>query len=317
MTNLKRALAVLMILAVAAFFFSCSKDEEAAPAAAAPEAAPAETVSVEDAVEAYFTNMPDHIYKIGQADFLDLVAAGEEMTILDIRKADDYAAGHIQGAVNLPWGSSALVDELANIPQEGNIFLYCYSGQTAGQAVALMNMVGIPVRSVNLGYVYGISRVEGYEAYVTTDAATLPAANNDIDDTLMAAYADYYADMAEAAGTTFASNIVSEANAKAILDAADPDVVFVSIRQQDAYDAGHIEGASLIPFGGDMYDDFASLPADKKIIIYCYSGQTAGQTVAMLRVLGYDAVSLKGGMGVGANAPLGWSNQGFPVVASN
>jgi hypothetical protein len=37
----------------------------------------------------------------------------------------------------------------------------------------------------------------------------------------------------------------------------------------------------------------------------------------MLRVLGYDAVSLRGGMGVGANAPQGWANQGFETVSSN
>jgi rhodanese-related sulfurtransferase len=63
-----------------------------------------------------------------------------------------------------------------------------------------------------------------------------------------------------------------------------------------------------------MEKDFTMLPMDKKVVVYCYSGQTAGQTVAALRLLGYDAVSLKGGMGVGSNDPLGWSNKGYPVV---
>jgi hypothetical protein len=31
-------------------------------------------------------------------------------------------------------------------------------------------------------------------------------------------------------------------------------------------------------------------------------------------MLGYDAVSLNGGMGTDANAPLGWANQGYEVV---
>ena len=77
----------------------------------------------------------------------------------------------------------------------------------------------------------------------------------------------------------------------------------------------HIETATNIPYGKSMQKGFSALPADKKIIIYCYSGQTAGQTVAALRLLGYDAVSLKGGMGVGANAPLGWANKGYPTVS--
>ena len=48
--------------------------------------------------------------------------------------------------------------------------------------------------------------------------------------------------------------------------------------------------------------------------MYCYTGQTAGQATAALRLLGYDAVSLNGGMGTAANAPSGWANKGFPVV---
>ena len=75
-----------------------------------------------------------------------------------------------------------------------------------------------------------------------------------------------------------------------------------------------MRGAVNIPFGKDMYSMFASLPADKKLIVYCYTGQTAGQTVAALRLLGYDAVSMNGGMGMPANAPLGWSAKGYPVV---
>jgi len=30
--------------------------------------------------------------------------------------------------------------------------------------------------------------------------------------------------------------------------------------------------------------------------------------------MGYDAVSLNGGMGMAANAPSGWANKEFPVV---
>jgi len=30
--------------------------------------------------------------------------------------------------------------------------------------------------------------------------------------------------------------------------------------------------------------------------------------------MGYDAVSLNGGAGTAANAPMGWTNQGFTLV---
>jgi rhodanese-related sulfurtransferase len=38
------------------------------------------------------------------------------------------------------------------------------------------------------------------------------------------------------------------------------------------------------------------LPTDKKIVVYCYSGQTSSQLVAYLQVLGYEAYSLSFGV---------------------
>jgi rhodanese-related sulfurtransferase len=65
-----------------------------------------------------------------------------------------------------------------------------------------------------------------------------------------------------------------------------------------------------------MQEQFSSLPADQKILTYCYTGQTAGQTVAGLRLLGYDAVSLNGGIGWPPNKPLGWKNKGYETVSN-
>jgi rhodanese-related sulfurtransferase len=95
---------------------------------------------------------------------------------------------------------------------------------------------------------------------------------------------------------------------------AEEIMTIVSIRQADAYAEGHIEGAINIPWGAGMQESFSSLPKDEKLVVYCYSGQTAGQTVGILRLLGYDAVSLKSGMGTPVTAPSGWANEGFPVV---
>ena len=91
-------------------------------------------------------------------------------------------------------------------------------------------------------------------------------------------------------------------------------MVFLSIRTAEDFAQGHIEGAINIPWGKGMQVDFDVLPMDKTIIVYCYSGQTAAQTVAVMRLLGYDAYSLTGGIGVEANSPLGWANSGYELV---
>lgn len=316
---MKKTTLIVSVMLLFALLVSCGQEEQAqAPAPAETESAAVAEASVEEEVNAYFANMPDHIYKVNQSEFLQMVGAGSDMTIIDIRRADDYAAGHIRGAVNMPWGSPAMYEMLPYIPADKPVFVNCYSGQTAGQAVALLNIAGIPARSVNLGWNFGLARVEGMEQFVETEANTLPSTvQTEIPENIMDAYVAYYEATAEAAGTPFASNIVSEDNAKAIHDAGDEDVLFVSIRRPEHYAEAHIEGAINVPFGQGMQDMFGSLPADKKLIVYCYTGQTAGQTVAALRMLGYDAVSLKGGMGMAANEPLGWMAKGFPTVASN
>ncbi len=299
-------------LLTSSLLISCSPKE--APAAAKPAEVTVAVNTLEDAVNGYFENMPSHIYKISQKDIVEMVKAGEDMVLLDIRKPDDYAKGHLKGAVNVPWGME-LYNQLKYIPRDKDVYINCYSGQTAGQAVVLLNVAGISARSINLGWNFGISKVEGVGAVIETEANLLDTSKTwETDAAIDAAYKAYYEEFASLKGTPFASNIVSEENAKKILDSGDSDVVFVSVRKADAYAEGHIATATNMPWGKGMNDMFASLPADKKIIIYCYSGQTAGQTVAGLKLLGYDAVSLKGGMGVGANAPLGWSNKEYPVV---
>jgi len=265
------------------------------------------------AVNPYFANMPSDIYKIAEKDFLDKVKAGEKLFILDIRSAADYEKGHIKGAVNAPWGT-AISDNLKNLPMDKPIMVYCYTGQTAGQAVATLNIAGFNAKSVNLGWNLGISKVAGYEQYVETKKNAIPAGNAAVKPEIKAALDAYYKGLEAVKPTIYANYKISEDEAKKLLDAKDTNVIFLSVRKAEDYAKGHIAGAVNIPFGKGMEQSFNTLPKDKKIIVYCYTGQTAGQTVAGLRLLGYDAVSMHSGMGMPSTAPAGWLNKGFPVV---
>jgi len=273
-----------------------------------------EANSVEEAVRAAFSNLPDHIYKIGQSDFLNKVAAGDDMVIIDIRSAGDYATSHVKGAINLPWGGTAISDGLKSISQDKEVFIYCVSGQTAGQTVLVMNAAGINARSVNLGYKFGISKVEGFDELITeTEVNEFGSETYDIDPEFQTVADAYYAGLAGVKDTTYANYKISEDNLKAMIDNGD-DFFLLSARKAKDYTEVHIEGAINIPYGSTMLDNLANVPMDKPVVVYCYSGQTAGQAVAAMRLLGYDAVSLNGGMGVGSNVPIGWANKELPVV---
>ncbi len=262
---------------------------------------------------AYLAGYDGAKYTIKTPDFFAKIDAGEEMLILDIRQADAYAEGHVKGAVNVPFGMT-VAEKLANIPDDVQLYVYCYTGQTASQTTALLNVAGKFATNVQGGYNNGISATEGFDKYVTTEAG--PELTTDtyaVDPDVQAAITAYYTDMVSKAGTTFANNNFAPDSLKEVIDAEMDDYFIYSVRQAVDFEAGHIQGAVNNPFGAGMEQNFAAqLPMDKKIIVYCYTGQTASQTTAILRLLGYDAYNLSGGMGKEGGA--GWLGKGYAVT---
>jgi len=73
----------------------------------------------------------------------------EDMFLLDVRDADEFAAGHVPGAVNIPLGElRRRTDEL---PLDGEIRSYCVVGQRAYYATRLLVQRGFRARSLSGG----------------------------------------------------------------------------------------------------------------------------------------------------------------------
>ena len=72
-------------------------------------------------------------------------------------------------------------------------------------------------------------------------------------------------------------------------------VQIFDVRQPEEYNAGHIQGATLIPLG-DLPARYKEIPANRKVVVYCHSGKRSAKAVAFLRDHGYaDVFSLSGG----------------------
>jgi rhodanese-related sulfurtransferase/DNA-binding transcriptional ArsR family regulator len=56
-------------------------------------------------------------------DELRRLAKTTNVTVLDVRPAEEYVAGHIRGAVSIPLDE--LADRLAELPDDGQIVAYC------------------------------------------------------------------------------------------------------------------------------------------------------------------------------------------------
>lgn len=63
--------------------------------------------------------------------------------IIDVREPDEYATGHIKGAINLPLGRVMRgASELDDTPKDANLIIYCRSGGRAGVAETALRKQG-------------------------------------------------------------------------------------------------------------------------------------------------------------------------------
>lgn len=83
---------------------------------------------------------------------------------------------------------------------------------------------------------------------------------------------------------------------KIVIDES-PEYLVVDIRSAADYSKGAIKTAVNLPmeFTTNPYQ-LTGLPKDKTLIVVCYSGHSAGHTVSLLNMLGYDAVAMLNGM---------------------
>jgi len=84
-------------------------------------------------------------------DLLNNSDATDDPYILSIRDADDYAVGHIPGAVNILGANVFTEENLANLPTDKQIVVVCYTGHTASQMTALLNLNGYDAVCLKFG----------------------------------------------------------------------------------------------------------------------------------------------------------------------
>jgi glyoxylase-like metal-dependent hydrolase (beta-lactamase superfamily II)/rhodanese-related sulfurtransferase len=113
--------------------------------------------------------------------------------------------------------------------------------------------------------------------------------------------------LSEAAATVPFMSLVE---LKACLDSGKDDLIVLDVRERDAFDAGHVPGARLLPRGQLelRVNDELSDPT-RRILVYCEFGRVSTLATATLRQMGFQgAVALDGGM-------KAWREAGYTVKA--
>ena len=94
------------------------------------------------------------IYAKDLMDGVDKEDAADELAdffILDIRTSTDFCKAHIAGAVNIPFLTVAKPESLIQLPTDKPILVVCYTGHTASQTNAILNMLGYNAWTLRFG----------------------------------------------------------------------------------------------------------------------------------------------------------------------
>ena len=89
----------------------------------------------------FFLSRPTTVaaQKIAPAQYQQQFASVTHV-LIDVRRPDEFATGHIANAINIPVEN--LADRLAEIPHDKPIVVYCHSGNRSGKAASTLSQAG-------------------------------------------------------------------------------------------------------------------------------------------------------------------------------
>ncbi len=226
-----------------------------------------------------------------------------QVYIIDIRSATDFATGHIANAHNVAAADVLTHIKATDLASYEKVAIVCYTGQTAGFVASILRILGYSkVFSMKWGMAswhvdfaakWNAAIGNTYQSQFTTTATAKGAAGNlptlstgkTTGQEILEARAN--ALLAEGFGPASATN--------ATVFGALTSYYIVNYWSAAQYaNPGHITGAVQYEpkVSIKLAADLKTLPTDKTIAVYCFTGQTSAYLTAYLRLLGYDAKSI-------------------------
>lgn len=322
----------LLIIASLMFFFQgCSDETTTEPPVVVDEA----QLLAEYIETTNYLNTDNPAIITAQAVRDLQLANPTKLLVIDIRSAADFTGkGHIENAVNKTLQELPAYMKTITPSSYEKIAVACYSGQTSGYATAMLRLLGYNnTFSLKFGMSSWNSAVanswtpsvgNNYTNFVTTDfpkaaAGSLPVINTG--KTTGKEILEARIDQLLASASPFDDIKVSWS----VVTGALSNYYIVNYWPTNHYALGHLTGAMQYTPKVDLAlaTNLKTLPTNKPIVIYCYTGQTSAQTAMILKVMGYDAKTLLFGVNgmnydwMGTNGLTQWKEtekKEFPFI---
>ena len=232
---------------------------------------------------------------------------GKNILILDLRSPKEFAEGHIKGAVNKSFGDVPSYFETGIKPFEyDKIVLVSDDGQVSSYATCLLRLMGYGnVYSMRWGMSAWNNKYaqEGWLKGVSGKfESNLETTTNERPSSVTMPELKTGLTTGQEIGAARFKELFKEGTGNVLITAdevfSDPKKYYIiNLDRKDKYEDGHIPGSVRYkPEGTLGYpDEMASIPVDKPVVVYCATGHNSGFATAYLRLLGYDAHTLKYG----------------------
>ena len=195
-------------------------------------------------------------------------------SLIDLRSMQEHAAGHLIGAVNIPYAE--LLQSADRLPRDHLIILLCTDGELSDRMVPHL-------RAANFNHVWSLHGGLNHWQWQYGDQYLLK--KNAVDAERPAPTKDPFSEER--------LYHIRAAQLRRFLH------IIVDIRLPTEYTRSHISGAINVPHDeiSQWLNDLGNLPRCVPIILYCRSGKKSAYAVQILLAAGFgDARSLLGGL---------------------
>jgi rhodanese-related sulfurtransferase len=272
-------------------------------------------VETESFVKSKTDKLYDEVFKNGNflsasnspklINAVDLYSLKTNHLVLDLRSAKDYSEGHIAGSVNVKINELIDYAQAKGISQYDKVILVCYTGQTASFSAAVLQLLAYSnIYVLKWGMCSWNKKFSERWEKEVSDNGLSKISNKDFpknDSLYQPIIKDKFYSGKEILKARL--RIVSDEGFAPIavnlnyLDAYAKKTYLISYLPEEIYKKYHLKNSIYYSPENSLNikTDLLTLPTDKTIVVYSPDAHQSSFIAVYLKVLGYDAKTLKYG----------------------